>query len=678
MRNHLGPRIFLAVTVLLGSGSAGARAQDSLAVIAAKLESHYKKTAIDSNLNVINAGTVLVVQEDGILGIPPSSQLGCTATFKDGELHKPTGLSKAMCGNDVRPIAIGEKVYLLGIDVQGSKDKVTFQVIECDSCNGFSQASSYKAFLVFQFPPGYLKSCTEDQVEDVIDHILAADLPPAQPQEASAPPAQTPAAPGLTNDDVIKLAQEKLPDAIIVAKIKTSMCSFDTTPDGLIKLKRSGVSNAVLQAMVEAPVATAEAAPSEPAPASGDTSVPAISCPSYDACMKMAQSMFGASLWDRSAAAFQQASQLDPSKPEAYAGIGNAYLQLAQYDDAAATWDKVLQLGASLSFDTYRGSIIAADPGQFFISTKEVSFVNKKGQKEFSAAPSAVTSQGAVVTHLNDAYFLQIRADKEWHFFFIPKNLSCKVAVCPEPGLTQQKVVADYLHGALVRIVAGDLTVGPPSPASPSPPPANPPANTGGAPAGAGSAADLAKRAGELYYKKQYQDALSLSQRACTSASQDGCAIEGFIYAFGFGVQADPARGGDLMQKSCAAGSSIGCDVLGLAYSRGISVPNDPGKAAELFTSSCNGGFYDGCANLAMCYAVGVGVQRDAAQAQGNFDRACTLGHEQLTEACDGGYPDSCRKLARCYVRGVGVQRDPAKARELMTRALQNGRPDGL
>jgi len=78
----------------------------------------------------------------------------------------------------------------------------------------------------------------------------------------------------LTNDDVIKMVQAKLPDAVVVAKIKSSPCKFDTSTDMLIKLKHVGVSDAVLQAMAEggmAPAKPAEstAASSVPTPASG-------------------------------------------------------------------------------------------------------------------------------------------------------------------------------------------------------------------------------------------------------------------------------------------------------------------------------------------------------------------------------------------------------------------------
>jgi uncharacterized protein len=185
--------------------------------------------------------------------------------------------------------------------------------------------------------------------------------------------------------------------------------------------------------------------------------------------------------------------------------------------------------------------------------------------------------------------------------------------------------------------------------------------------------ADAVQKAVAFYYKKQYQDALPLSEQACASGNQDGCALEGFLYAFGFGVKADPARGKELMAKSCEASNSIGCDVLGMAYIRGVSVPADPKKAVELLTSSCNGGFYDGCANMGMCYLYGIGVQQDNGRALENFDRACTLGHDQLTALCQGGYSGGCRSLARCYSRGVAVQQDLAKAKDLLNQACKMG-----
>ena len=56
----------------------------------------------------------------------------------------------------------------------------------------------------------------------------------------------------VTNDDVIKMVEAKLTDALIVGKIKASTCKCDTSVDSLLKLKSAGVSDAVIEAMVAA------------------------------------------------------------------------------------------------------------------------------------------------------------------------------------------------------------------------------------------------------------------------------------------------------------------------------------------------------------------------------------------------------------------------------------------
>jgi len=56
----------------------------------------------------------------------------------------------------------------------------------------------------------------------------------------------------LRNEDIIKLTKAGIDDATIVAKVATSKCQFDTSPDALIGLRQSGVSSAVLRAMVMA------------------------------------------------------------------------------------------------------------------------------------------------------------------------------------------------------------------------------------------------------------------------------------------------------------------------------------------------------------------------------------------------------------------------------------------
>jgi len=463
--------ILKTAVLILGTLSiVPAQAQEqSAGVLAAKLETHFKPAKMGPDFSVTQAGTVLVVQKDGLLGIPPNNPAACTANFRDGELVPPSGFSKALCGNVTRAIANGEKVYVLKIEVNSKKDKVTFLVVECDSCNAAPQFASYKSSVAFQYPKDYLASAMPEQIEDVIHQVFAFDNPPVQAAESQSQ-APAPSGPALTNDDVIKLVKEKLPDSVILAKIKSSACDFDTSTDGLIKLKRAGISDAVLQAIVDAPptAASSDSAGSAPPAASGNQSAPpsAAACGSYDACMKMAEVSFGSSQWARALAAFQQAAQLDPSKGDPWTGSGKSYFQMAQYDDAANMWDKALQLGSTLSFDMCHVAAFCADKGQFLLSTKEVSFVNKKGEKELSATPATVTSEPATLVNSNPpSYFLQIRFGKNWRFYYLPKNIACALNfACPEPGATQQKAIADYIHGALVRMAAGELASSPNKP----------------------------------------------------------------------------------------------------------------------------------------------------------------------------------------------------------------------
>lgn len=57
----------------------------------------------------------------------------------------------------------------------------------------------------------------------------------------------------LTNGDIVTMVGAKLPPALIIEKINTSSCAFDTFPSVLAELKYRGVPDDVLMAMVKAP-----------------------------------------------------------------------------------------------------------------------------------------------------------------------------------------------------------------------------------------------------------------------------------------------------------------------------------------------------------------------------------------------------------------------------------------
>src|SRR5215510_4731616 len=70
----------------------------------------------------------------------------------------------------------------------------------------------------------------------------------------------------LSNQSVVEMVKAGLSERVIIAKIRTSPTSFDTSTDALIALKKNGVSEKVIEAMMSLTAAAAPA-PSPSAPA---------------------------------------------------------------------------------------------------------------------------------------------------------------------------------------------------------------------------------------------------------------------------------------------------------------------------------------------------------------------------------------------------------------------------
>jgi hypothetical protein len=82
----------------------------------------------------------------------------------------------------------------------------------------------------------------------------------------------------LVNKSIIDLHQLGLGDAVIIDKIKTSRCNFDTSLDGLKQLKAEGISGDVMSAMILASsqgAASADASAAAGPAAGGDPNDPA-------------------------------------------------------------------------------------------------------------------------------------------------------------------------------------------------------------------------------------------------------------------------------------------------------------------------------------------------------------------------------------------------------------------
>ena len=74
----------------------------------------------------------------------------------------------------------------------------------------------------------------------------------AHKNHQSAPPTAP-----LTNKDVADMLNSGLAAEIVVAKVKASACNFDTSPAALEAMKKAGIPDSVIVAMVQAPAAPA-------------------------------------------------------------------------------------------------------------------------------------------------------------------------------------------------------------------------------------------------------------------------------------------------------------------------------------------------------------------------------------------------------------------------------------
>ena len=192
--------ITLSLVILVSGLFSVSVAAQNAASLDEQLRAQYKMVKMGSDaegLKVVNPGTVLDVQKGGILGVIPKSVAMCPSKFENGDLKRPGAFCVGMIGQqNTRYLSVGEKVYPLKMEVNLAKDKVAIAVIECDSCNGVNQESSYKGEVIFQFAKGTLEKTTVPQVEDMISQVLAIDEGgsqggnDAQQQNQNAAPAQ--------------------------------------------------------------------------------------------------------------------------------------------------------------------------------------------------------------------------------------------------------------------------------------------------------------------------------------------------------------------------------------------------------------------------------------------------------------------------------------------------------
>lgn len=83
----------------------------------------------------------------------------------------------------------------------------------------------------------------------------------------------------LKNADIMTMVRAKLPAELIIEKINTSSCSFDTFPSVLAEMKYKGVPDEVLMAMVQAPHGRRPSSPAKNRTLDAAVEVPTILTP---------------------------------------------------------------------------------------------------------------------------------------------------------------------------------------------------------------------------------------------------------------------------------------------------------------------------------------------------------------------------------------------------------------
>lgn len=156
-------------------------AQSATPSLAEQLQAQYNfvKTGADANgPTIIEPGTVLVVQKAGIVAVQPTSLAMCPAKYQDGTLKAPNGFCLAMVKSVSRYFNVGEKVYPSKLEVNVPKEKISLQLLDCDSCNGVNPPTYYKSEITFQFEKGYLEKASVPKVQDVMAQVLTIDDTP--------------------------------------------------------------------------------------------------------------------------------------------------------------------------------------------------------------------------------------------------------------------------------------------------------------------------------------------------------------------------------------------------------------------------------------------------------------------------------------------------------------------
>jgi hypothetical protein len=86
-------------------------------------------------MQVLDAGTLLIVQRPGILATPILKGVSFVTTYKRGKLSRGFGSTLGELATESGTFPVNERVYLIKIDVDSKKSTITLHIESCGTCD---------------------------------------------------------------------------------------------------------------------------------------------------------------------------------------------------------------------------------------------------------------------------------------------------------------------------------------------------------------------------------------------------------------------------------------------------------------------------------------------------------------------------------------------------------------
>ncbi|HEX2557680.1 MAG TPA: hypothetical protein VHK86_05110, partial [Nitrososphaera sp.] len=121
------------------------------------------------------AGTVLVIQGEGVVGDKASDMTYSPTKVREGKIRQASSfLNSKENQHTFKP---GDQVYLTDIDVEESEIRYWFVSRETYSISkrGNTEQSRYKGLIIFEFPKGYLEGADFEKIKETIGAVILSE-----------------------------------------------------------------------------------------------------------------------------------------------------------------------------------------------------------------------------------------------------------------------------------------------------------------------------------------------------------------------------------------------------------------------------------------------------------------------------------------------------------------------